>query len=165
MPHVDYNAPESKIERIAQYASILLLFFLLAYTASSFAHLPDTVPTHVNMNGEIDGWGSRWFIWFLPFTAIFTFVLLLLSMKLPQAINYPVKITEENAQRQFLIVRLFMKILNLAMVFMFVVLQFVLVSLARHAEIPLNIGMLVLILLLIVFLPIALYLYLAFRAK
>ncbi len=164
MSTVDYHAPKSTYERIVDQLAVALLVLLFVYTATNFANLPETVPTHFNIKGEIDGWGSRWFVWFLPLVAVFTFVLLMFANRFPQAMNYPVKITPDNAQRQFILARVFIRTLNMAMVVMFCLLQYVLIQMALTQTI-MNMGVLILLLLLMVFAPIGVYLYLAMRAK
>jgi uncharacterized membrane protein len=44
--------------------SIVLLSVVI--TAIVFPRLPETIPTHWNTNGDIDGWSGRWFVWMLP---------------------------------------------------------------------------------------------------
>jgi uncharacterized membrane protein len=42
----------------------------LAGSALLYPNLPDKIPTHWNIRGEIDGWGSKtWALWLLPATA------------------------------------------------------------------------------------------------
>lgn len=161
---VDYHAPKSTCERVVDQLAVALLVLLFIYTAKKFVEMPETVPTHFNIKGEVDGWGSRWFVWFLPFVAVFIFGLLMLANKFPQAMNYPVKITPENARRQFLLARVFLKTLRLATLVMFCSLQYAVIKLALTQS-TLNVFVLMLALLFIVFAPIVLYLFLAIRAK
>ena len=47
---------------------VLIPFLYLGYM---YADLPDTVPTHWNIEGEIDDWGSKSTLWILPFATSF----------------------------------------------------------------------------------------------
>lgn len=54
----------------------LLLIMMISYITAFIAYfyLPQTIPTHWNLQGEADQWGHRWNIFFMP---ILTSVLLL----------------------------------------------------------------------------------------
>ncbi len=59
---------------------VLLPFLYLGYL---YANLPDTVPTHWNAHGEIDGWGSKSTLWIIPFvTSLLGYVLLSIAPKI-----------------------------------------------------------------------------------
>lgn len=59
---------------------VLLPFLYLGYL---YANLPETVPTHWNAHGEIDGWGSKSILWIIPFaTSFLGYTLLSLAPKI-----------------------------------------------------------------------------------
>lgn len=59
---------------------VLLPFIYLGYL---YANLPETVPTHWNAHGEIDGWGSKSILWIIPFaTSFLGYTLLSLAPKI-----------------------------------------------------------------------------------
>ena len=59
---------------------VILPFLYLGYL---YAGLPETVPTHWNLQGEIDGWGSKSMLWILPFaTGFLGYVLMSLAPKI-----------------------------------------------------------------------------------
>ncbi|MEP0265901.1 SdpI family protein [Dokdonia sp.] len=59
---------------------VLLPFLYLGYL---YADLPETVPTHWNMRGEIDDWGSKSMLWIIPFaTSFLGYILLSLAPKI-----------------------------------------------------------------------------------
>lgn len=39
-----------------------LILLMLAASAWMAGHLPDSVPTHYNLHGEVDGYGSKWLL-------------------------------------------------------------------------------------------------------
>ncbi|WP_299208377.1 SdpI family protein [uncultured Dokdonia sp.] len=58
----------------------LLPFLYLGYL---YADLPDTVPTHWNIEGQIDNWGSKSMLWIIPFiTGFLGYVLMSLAPKI-----------------------------------------------------------------------------------
>lgn len=161
---INYKMPLTTLERVLDYLAIFSIILLFVYTARHVGALPESIPVHFGINGEPDKWGGRGFVWLLPIVAVFIHILLLIPDKLPQYINYPVKITEENAQRQYLLARMFLKTLRPAILLVLFLLQ-------RHT-IKLSLGLLksfapffIPVSLSLVFLPILLYFYLAWRAK
>jgi hypothetical protein len=162
---IDYNRPKTSIEQLSRNASIFLLALMFILTLHSFFLMPGTVPVHFNISGEPDSWGSRWMIWLLPFIAVAASLLLALVHKVPQYINYPVQITKENAQRQFLLVRQFLYVLNLKIVLIFAIIQLQQVRMALAKSALFAMPLLLPIILLLVFSPIAVYFYLSHRLK
>lgn len=79
-------------------AGLVLLIGLPVYYYSS---LPDIIPHHYNARGEPDGFGDKGIIWTLPGLGIALFIFLSALKKTPHIFNYAVKITEENAEKQY----------------------------------------------------------------
>ena len=71
--------------------------FVLYY----YPNLPEMIPTHFDFNGVPDHYKQKEYIWFLPLLTIITYVSLLVVKRYPRILNYPVKITEENAEDQY----------------------------------------------------------------
>jgi uncharacterized membrane protein len=98
--------PRIKIELTATDKAVELFgwFALLAIwvlTITSYSNLPDTIPTHYNFGGKADGFGGKINILILPLIASFLFVVVTIANRFPHIFNYPTKITEENAFRQY----------------------------------------------------------------
>jgi uncharacterized membrane protein len=93
--------PTTKMERIFQSLSIVCILMAVIYIASVWSSLPNTVPTHFNAAGEPDGWGGKESIWFLPVLSTFLFILFFFLSKVPHLHNYPMEITEENAEKMY----------------------------------------------------------------
>lgn len=59
---------------------VILPFLYLGYL---YADLPNTVPTHWNIKGQIDDWGSKTMLWIIPFvTGFLGYVLMSLAPKI-----------------------------------------------------------------------------------
>ena len=56
--------------------NIILLVFIWVFIGVNYAGLPETVPTHFAVNGNVDGESEKRAIWFLPGIATFLFLLL-----------------------------------------------------------------------------------------
>lgn len=55
------------------------------------------LPIHYNAMGEIDGWGSRSFIWILPLIATTFYAFLTICERFYKKFNIPFKVTANNA--------------------------------------------------------------------
>lgn len=80
---------------ICTIVALLLTFRPLCY----FNHLNDIViPNHYNILGHVDGWGDRFFLFLLPLLSlIFYVVFFILGKRYYKKLNYPIKITDQNA--------------------------------------------------------------------
>ena len=93
--------------------SISCLTVLLLITASNYGLLPDQVPNHFNWYGQPDSWTGRGSVWILPVVAFLLYGALTIINRFPYTFNYPVKITDENALRQYRIATRLIRILKL----------------------------------------------------
>lgn len=67
----------------------------------TITRLPDQVPVHFNAMNQADGYAGKASIFLIPVLATFVFVLLAMVGSKPEALNYPVTITNENACYQY----------------------------------------------------------------
>lgn len=56
--------------------NIILLVFIWGFVGANYAGLPEAVPSHFAVNGNVDGESKKGAIWFLPGIATFVFLLL-----------------------------------------------------------------------------------------
>lgn len=71
------------------WATTVLLVAHFLITFISYKQLPSQIPTHFNLSGEVNAWGDKSGIWYLPVISLILFILLsaLISSKLIY-INY-----------------------------------------------------------------------------
>jgi uncharacterized membrane protein len=98
--------PKIKISRTAtdwaiDFIAFAFLAALIAIPSMNYSSLPDTIPSHFNAAGQPDDYGGKGTLWMLPATGLFFFILMTIVEQFPQIYNYPVEITEENAERQY----------------------------------------------------------------
>lgn len=64
------------------FLNILLIVLPFLMIAFFWGQIPETIPTHWNIRGEADDFGSRWSIFILPIVNIFIFLLFLVIPKI-----------------------------------------------------------------------------------
>lgn len=96
-----------------------LLVFSWWFTIKQYKSLPEIIPIHFDFDGKADQFGSKRYSLLMP--AILTVVYFLFSyvVRTPESSNYPVEITEENENAQFLIMKIFIRWLFLLISFIF----------------------------------------------
>ena len=82
-------------------------------------NLPERIPTHFNIAGEPDGYGSKSTLWILPVTAVIMYIGMTILELFPHIYNYPVEITPENAVRQYRIATRLIRILKTIIAILF----------------------------------------------
>jgi len=92
---------KSMSEKMIEVLALAGVVLLWAYPMRHFGMLPDTIPVHFNGTGEADGYGPKGLIFLLPAFGTLLIPGFLILSRFPHKLNYPVKITEENAGRQY----------------------------------------------------------------
>ncbi|MGB4772270.1 MAG: DUF1648 domain-containing protein [Chitinophagaceae bacterium] len=89
------------IDKTVEMLSWLFILAMWGIVGANFFSLPDTIPTHFNAEGKVDGYGEKYTI--LLFPAVITIVFFLLSevAKRPWHFNYVVAPTPENYQELY----------------------------------------------------------------
>ncbi|GAA0084694.1 hypothetical protein UT300007_11330 [Clostridium sp. CTA-7] len=111
------------INKILDIIGIILILALVIITFMYWLNAPDIVPTHYNVRGEIDGYGSKNTIFFLLSIVIILYIGLYFLAKYPQIYNYAVKITPVNKEKQYNMATTFMRVLNVELVLIFFYIQ------------------------------------------
>jgi uncharacterized membrane protein len=62
-------------------------------------HLRDKIPTHFDMAGHVNGWGTSSSLVLLPVVALGVYLLLSAIVRFPAFFNYPVAVTDQNRPR------------------------------------------------------------------
>ncbi len=93
--------PDS-IDRFLDITGWALLIILWALVLGKFRQLPDKIPAHFDLSGRPDRFDSKGTIFILPLMGTVFYSVLSFLNKFPHVFNYTVRITEENARRQYL---------------------------------------------------------------
>lgn len=105
--------PLSLNDKVVEVVSSILMITTWILTLSCYTYLPDTIPIHYNFKGAADGYGDKSTVFILPSIATLLFLLLTVLNKYPHIFNYPTKITENNALRQYTIATKMLRCLKL----------------------------------------------------
>ena len=103
-------------DKIVEAVSIVGVCLAIAGLATCWQSLPQSVPMHSNFAGKVDSWGPKATLILMPALSVLSYALLGIIGKFPQIFNYPVAITEENAERQYRIATDFLRYLKLIVV-------------------------------------------------
>lgn len=141
--------------------TILLLVFFWAFSIYFYPALSEEIPIHFDYKGEVDNYADKVTIFILPFVGTMLAGFLTLIGKSPETFNYSVEITPENAERQYKNALLMMKVMRLAIIFVFLLIDWEVVQIGLGKSEGLGVWFLP-IFLTIVFVPI---IYFAIRGK
>ena len=93
--------PKSLFDLWIERVTFLLLLIIWLGVIVYYPDLPEKIPTHFNCRGQVDAFGSKQTIWILM--GVFSSILVGIYFlnKYPHLHNYTVKITEENALKNY----------------------------------------------------------------
>jgi uncharacterized membrane protein len=118
------NLPLTLLDKIIEVTSSVALVAFWLMNIFAFSSLPETIPTHYNGMGEVDGYGPKATIFFLPVLGTLLFVFLTFIIKKPESFNYTEEITEENANEQYTNSTKLLRFMKLALLILFIVIDY-----------------------------------------
>lgn len=101
MKQPDLRLKKTILQKVFTFAGVIGWLSVAVYISSIFGELPDRVPVHFNLLGNVDSWGHKGFIWIVPLIGFMVWGVLSLMESAPHHFNYLVAITEGNAERQY----------------------------------------------------------------
>lgn len=127
------DVPMTAAQRTMAQITWLCVTLSVICTLIAMNYLPATIPTHFDVAGKPDGYGSKMIILLLPGITLGMNLLLALICRLPAyKYNYTITITRENAERQYRMSKTFISLIRLLVVLMLTFLNmFVLYSTFR----------------------------------
>ena len=78
---------------------VLIIFWII--TVLNYSNIPVTIPTHFDFAGKPDGFGDKSSIFILPVMSSVLYIGMTILNRFPHIFNYPTKITNQNAERQY----------------------------------------------------------------
>lgn len=124
------------VDRIIDALSLVFLLLLLVMVFQYYPDLPDKIPTHFNSLGQADDFGRKNSILLLPVMAVILFVLIQILGKYPHQFNYLVKITPQNAKKQYRLGARIMRFTNLFVMMVFYYTDYKVIKMSINQETP-----------------------------
>ncbi|KAA0549213.1 DUF1648 domain-containing protein [Bacillus sp. BGMRC 2118] len=122
------------LERVLNVCSITIIIMTYSYILFMWGELPDTIPTHFNSAGEVDGWGSKWSVLPLPIIATIIFIIFIPLRKYPHRYNYPVEVTLENAERLYSTSKMMLSVLTTIISVLFLLITYEIIQVGLGNE-------------------------------
>lgn len=126
--------PRTGSEVMAEVLAFAITMGGLAYSLAAWSRLPARVPTHFDLGGRVDGYGSRDSFLFLPLISVGLWALLTVVARFPRLFNYPVRMTAAEVPGQFRLARWFLSWLKAVIALIFALTQFTIVQMAMRPE-------------------------------
>ncbi|MCY0970341.1 DUF1648 domain-containing protein [Chryseobacterium wangxinyae] len=89
--------------------NFIFLIMLWWITFKNYKVLPSVIPTHFDVEGKADRFGNKKWMYLMPIFGTIAYFGFLVILNYPEAVNFPVDITEENKDHQVSIMMFFMK--------------------------------------------------------
>jgi uncharacterized membrane protein len=88
-----------KILEAISLGALAVLFWITLRTLYGPERLPDRIPTHFDLVGRPNGWGSPSALLLLPLVALAIYLGITLTSRFPAVFHYPVRVTPQNRPR------------------------------------------------------------------
>jgi uncharacterized membrane protein len=95
--NIELSVTDKIIELIGGFGVVIIWVMVI----TSYSNLPDTIPTHYNAIGEIDGFGNKINILILPLLATVFFVGITILNRFPHIFGYLTTINNDNALKNY----------------------------------------------------------------
>ncbi|NLT34962.1 MAG: DUF1648 domain-containing protein [Gaiellales bacterium] len=126
--------PRSGSEVLAEVLALVIALGGVAYSFSAWSTLPAQVPTHFDLSGRVDGYGSKDAFLFLPLISVVLWATLTVVVRFPRLFNYPFRLKTEELPGQFRLARWFLSWLKVAIALIFALTQMTIVQMAVQPE-------------------------------
>lgn len=124
---------KTALDMVLEIAALVATVANVGMVLWFWSQLPPTIPIHFGLGGHANLFAPKITILIMPAVALFSYILMTVVSRHPHTWNYPVPITEENAERQYKIgmqVLIWMKA-EMLLTLVFVVWQIIWVALGK----------------------------------
>ena len=88
-----------KVLELIGAAALAALFWITCAAMTGPNRLPDKIPTHFDIAGNPNAWGSSSSLFLIPVVGLVLYLSITIVSQFPSVFNYPVRITPENRPR------------------------------------------------------------------
>lgn len=114
----------SKMDIAMEIICFAALVGMTAFLVSEWSGMPEKIPMHYDWAGNIDRWGKKSELLFLPIMTWGLYAFITFLEQIPQIWNTGVTVTEENKVRVYRVLKYMIKTLKLFFVLSFVYMVF-----------------------------------------
>ena len=91
----------NKLQIVIEAIALIILISMFVLLIVRWDALPDRIPGHYNAAREVDRWGGKGELIFLPVMSVLMYLLLTVVTFFPSSWNMPVEVTEEKRDRVY----------------------------------------------------------------
>ena len=95
----------TRLQKIIEAIGIIITIVYIIYFITSFGNFPDRTPAHYDFAGEVTRYSSKYEMLLMPILGVLLYAGITLLQKYPKAWNVPIKVTEENEEQAYSILR------------------------------------------------------------
>lgn len=95
--------PANPLEWLCEALALLVVLFCVAFPLIHWQDIPDRIPTHFNLQGEPDRWGSRDSLWLFTGATAAGYAVLKFVQRNTQLVNVPIQVDRDNPAVQALL--------------------------------------------------------------
>ncbi len=95
--------PANPLEWLCEVLALLIVLFCVAFPLIHWPDIPDRIPTHFNLQGEPDAWGSKDSLWLISGLTVAGFAVLKFVQRNTRFVNVPMQVDRDNPAVQALL--------------------------------------------------------------
>jgi uncharacterized membrane protein len=125
------------MRKLLEALALLVLLANIACTMDALAGphaLPARIPTHFDVMGQPNAWGSPRMLLLLPLISLALYAMITMLSRRPAAFNYPAPVTAQNRNRLHRLAVEMLAWLKTEVLTLFALIQFLAIRTARVAE-------------------------------
>jgi uncharacterized membrane protein len=100
-------------DKILEAIALIIFISIWVTVIYFYDKLPQIIPVHFDLTGNVDRMGDKSSIFTLPFIASFLYLLITVISKYPQSFNYLQEITLDNAKSQYTFATRLLRVIKL----------------------------------------------------
>ena len=109
--------PITLSDRILELVAAAMAVLLLILTGVLYSQAPETVPTHFNFSGEVDGWEGKGFYWILAAIMLVGMIICASAAYNRKLVNLPIRLKPEVFYRQIGLISRMCRIMTIVLSF------------------------------------------------
>ena len=123
MKKKSFSIPKAKgFDRVVEILALAIVLTMIIVPIVLYSSLPERIPSHYNIAGEIDSYNSRSSVFILPVICLLVYLPITILQCFPHLYNFPVEVTEENAEDLYSIAIRLIRCMKLLVIFVFALL-------------------------------------------